>query len=318
MHLISKKTTNGIKAFAILIVVFGHYARFKQDPLPIASHIAYFGAAIFAFLSGYGQFISYRDKGLGSWGGYIRSRVKRVYVPFVIINILAIPVYGLQSGNNVISRILLGTDDSIMWYPVFIMFFYIFFGTIYCFKICEKAKLTLLFAVIIFSYIAMNICHMPSQWYTSIFPLIGGILIACNEDRVRQLRKSSSNLVIGSAVLILLLSAFFTRTINGTIKYFITGISGLSLVIFIFFGSIRLEMLIEKKVFGIISLIGMYSYWCYLVHMKVFAVIDKMMGTDGMISFLLFIVLTVLITAIVGIGWNRVKSKAVRFTEDCG
>lgn len=283
MHIIAKKTTDSIKGVAIIIVVIGHYARYMESPFPVASHIAYFGAALFAFLSGYGAIVSYKDKGIDAQG-YILGRIKRVYIPFIFINSLSVIVYGFNS-KSIVTRILLGIDDSAMWYVVFILGFYITFLAIYILKLEDYVKLTLLVGCLGGVYCIFVQHKIPSQWYTSIFPLIAGIFIANYEDVYKKLKKK-----IGfPAIALCIICAVAARNITGNLKYLITGLSGMYFSVAIIFlfelleDSEKIQTLMKR-----LACIGAFSYQCYLVHMKVFYLIDKFLGTGSVLSFFVY------------------------------
>ena len=306
-HLITKKTTNQIKAIAILVVVLGHYARFKQNPLHIASHAPYFGAALFAFMSGYGVFVSYKDHGLKKMGGYIIAKIKRVLFPFILINFVALPLYGLSIDSNYLDRILLGTDDSIMWYPVFIFGFYVIFASVYCTKLSETSKMILTFIFLAVTYLIMVLSNLASQWYTSIFPLLMGLLIGIYEEHFQRLSERKYVLLIVILFVSLIGSSIITRKTYDVVKYIVTGVSGASFALIVFFVSKAIETVFKNKGFRIIEVIGIYSYWGYLVHMKVFTVIERMLGTDGLLSFFLFVLITSAITALFGMMWEKMS-----------
>ena len=64
---IGKESTAIMKAMALFMVIVAHYYRFysRGSKLSALSSIGFFGAAVFAFLSGYGVTRSYNEKGFG-------------------------------------------------------------------------------------------------------------------------------------------------------------------------------------------------------------------------------------------------------------
>ena len=64
---IGKESTAIMKAIALFMVIVAHYYRFcaSKSRLSALSSIGFFGAAVFAFLSGYGVTKSYNANGFG-------------------------------------------------------------------------------------------------------------------------------------------------------------------------------------------------------------------------------------------------------------
>lgn len=304
MHLISKNMTNSIKAFAIIVVVIGHYARFKENPLPILSDTAYFGAAIFAFLSGYGTIVAYKDKGIGTSGGYLVSRLKRVYVPFVFVNLFAIPIYGINR-NNILERVLFGLDDPVMWYPIFIIGYSIAFVVIYCLDIKDRMKYMVHVIVLLAVYAVMVGFHIPSQWYTSILSLMAGMTIAEYEDKQNKSWLNLKVLII--SVAICALASITSRITSGNIKNLIISVSGMSCSVTIFYFFRWTEKFPPSKpLLMALSVIGTYSYWCYLLHMKVYEVVDRLIGTTGLLSFAAYLGGTIILTGVFALVSRRI------------
>lgn len=100
-HLISLRSTNLLKFFAILVVMTAHYYRYAdtESPLAVLGHFGFFGAALFAFLSGYGVCISYKRKGIvpGIAGNFLQ-KLRKCYLPFLLVNTVGVfLVYGFRA-----------------------------------------------------------------------------------------------------------------------------------------------------------------------------------------------------------------------------
>ena len=297
-HLIDRQTTNIIKSIAILIVVLGHYARFKNAPLPLASHIPYFGAALFSFISGYGTMLAYQDKKIGKWRAWIFGRIRRVYFPFLFINFLSVPLY---KTTDIIIQVFLGKNDDVMWYPIFIMGFYMMFAV--SMVMGRNIGCGLLCMIGFIFYVVLNISGVSSQYYTSIPALIAGGIIGRCENALGK----NSILKVFMAGFICLFSIFCSLKAETTVKYIFTSFSGafFSVLVFVLIMSCCKEWRWLK--FG--SVIGVYSYFAYLIHMKIFYVLDNVWGTDSLISFMLFLILTIIFTVLLQNIWMMVDRK---------
>ena len=107
---ISKEASNVLKGMAFLVIIVGHFYRFYATNYSIGvfKSIGFYGAVLFAFLSGYGITRSYEIKGF--FLGGILNKVKKIYIPFLLVNVLSVLlVYGnKKSAHKTMERILLG------------------------------------------------------------------------------------------------------------------------------------------------------------------------------------------------------------------
>lgn len=305
-HLIDHKMTNTIKGVAILIVVLGHYVRFMDNPLPLASHIPYFGAALFAFMSGYGTMVSYMSKKVQKWGEYFVRRVKRVFFPFLFINIIALPFYDWR---NPIRQIFLGANDDVMWYPIFIMGFYIAFAI--CFGVLsDKGLIGLCFFGVV-AYVIMVIFEISTQYYTSIFALLLGVIVARYEDLFGKRRNNFVPII----VLFLFTSIIIKLISEYEIKYLSTSIAGAMFSLLAFY---VVDVICRRlRILGFLSVIGTYSYFAYLIHMKVFDYIERLSGTEGFLPFLIFLVGTIVLTVLFQMIWTISEKSICKVIKKC-
>ena len=292
-HLIDKEKTDVIKGIAILIVVLGHYARFMSSPIPIASHVPYFGAALFAFMSGYGTMLSYLDNKPKNWVKWSVGKLERVLFPFIFTNVISLPLY---EKGNLIKQIFLGINDDVMWYPIFILGFYAAFE--FSYGLLEKKGIIVLWGIVFFLYAIMVFEEISSTYYTSILPLIVGVIIAKYEDMLR----GSKRWLILAASIVLIISILISVKGVDIVKYAFTGLAGamLSIIVFLMVQMTNSRLLLHE----LLHAIGCYSYFAYLVHMKVFFVVDKRIGTASIRSFILFIMCTLIITIILQKMWE--------------
>lgn len=291
-HIISKNETNALKGIAIIIVVLGHFARFSGSSIPLASHVSYYGAALFAFLSGYGTLISYIDHGEKINSLWFVNKLIRVYIPFVIVNVVSLPLYKAND-KSIIEKILLGSNDFIMWYPKFIMLFYFIFGVVVILHSKIRVKILLMAFTGIICYIVLAILKMDSQYYTSIFALLAGMWLALEE---KVFKKLNQTICLISISIITIVTALASLNTSGWIKYIFVSLSGMSCSILFLLTIINVRKF--TKVCTSFSLLGLYSYFCYLTHMKVFYMIDKYMVILSVPAFVTFVLGTIIVAYI--------------------
>jgi hypothetical protein len=252
-----------------------HYYRYAdvESPLSFIGHFGFFGAAMFAFLSGYGVCISYQRKGIGpSIAGNFLQKIKKCYIPFLLVNCISILfVYGFRFDKYLPLRILLGIDDGTMWYIPYIMAFYLVFAVIYAQKWSISVKNLILSVCICGQIIICMIMNVDSQWYTASGALLAGVLIAQTDSKFTENRIRFIFLLVNAMIFVVcsILTKSF-ESIEAISKTF-TIISGIGFSCIFFYGESFLDEFIiryERKLAFLLYL-GQNSLWIYCIHMKV-------------------------------------------------
>lgn len=268
-----------IKVIAILMVIVSHYYRFfsPESSANGLKSIGFFGASLFAFLSGYLCQLN-KDKVLKLGYIWLVKKIYTVFIPYVIVNILSLFVY--KSDMNIFSQIFLGSNDGVLWYVPFIMVFYI----IYFIIVSNDLPLCSLLYIGSAIYFLLQKCGADSQWYTSIGSLLLGIYCTKIKNKFKYILIFGSIFVISSVLAIkihefVLFKNLFTTMSGG----------GFCCVLYI------ISMNLPTKDFGgyvfnkCVSVINSSTYWLYLVHMKVGFVLKDLEGILSEISsYLIF------------------------------
>ena len=264
---LEQRQTQILKGIAILFVLVGHYYRYANinSSFSFLRSIGYFGAALFAFLSGYGIHTSYKNRGF--YKGWLFKRIIKIYIPFLLCNTVSLLVYGsCYGGKPILFRIMGGTDDFVMWYVPFIIAFYlIYFVSI---KLGKKFAgtfcLLCIVGVVFIEY--GEIVGMASQWYTSVGALLFGIALA--EMGIKNSSYTAIAVIGGALVGVIYISQRVSFIF--WIKNWSTIMAG---ILFSYILCQILQLLREnrvvKKIEAILSFLGGISYWIYLTHMKV-------------------------------------------------
>lgn len=119
---LSKQKTTALKGIAIVLIVLGHMGYIRWGGAG--------GVSLFLILSGYGI-----DKSTeNGFDSYWKKRFKKVWIPYVLITIIALIGKGLYDWRN-IALSLVGLDfgflvDKTMWFISYIMLWYLGY---YCF-----------------------------------------------------------------------------------------------------------------------------------------------------------------------------------------
>lgn len=257
----SREKTEILKGIAILIVIVGHYFRYTNlnNNLKIVGHIGFFGAALFAFVSGYGIMSSYEAKGIYShW--YVKKIVK-VYIPFLIVTLaynIILKKFIFNDYREYIG-ILYGLHDGTMWFIPWIMCFYLIFWILYSMKIADHSKLILFVSlVIVLTVILESRFPHESVWYTCNFSVLTGALL-------RKMKFKKKYLIILFSFFLftvfLLLSLKFRS--NLIIKNYSTLFSGS------FFCLALCSIPLTDNINYLLKPVGKYSFFIYLTEKKV-------------------------------------------------
>lgn len=273
----SLQGTKFLKGFAILLVVISHWYRFfdKDSPLSFLYHFGFFGAALFAFLSGYGVYVSYSQKGF--YRKYLYKKFCNVYLPFVIVNLF----FGITLYHDDFSKlsgvqdIFLGNNDTILWYVKYILCFYLLFYFI--FKYIEKDdafKFSILVVIAVLCVLVMQATKVGSVWYTSTGGLLLGVFTGMQqENNINSVKKLALYDVV---LFVTIITNHFSKSVFW--GDWATLFSGLA------FSGIMYTVITNKKIKELLSsgrvdwltkpilLIGSASYYIYILHMKILVI----------------------------------------------
>ena len=286
-----------------------HYYRYADTGASLAfvGHFGFFGAALFAFLSGYGTCISYQKKGIvpGIVGNFLQ-KLEKFYIPFLLVNIVGVfAVYGFRADSALPMRILLGTDDGAMWYLPYILIFYLLFSLIFSQKFSNIVKTEILGSAILIQIIICMILNIDSQWYTASGALLLGVVIAQIDFRQHE-KKVRIGLMIGSFLLLGVCSVLTKMTEDAVmISKSFTVLSGVGFSCFFFYLQSMLDDFLEKYekilLWGI--WLGQNSLWLYCIHMKVM----EIFYAHPSHLILVYLIVASVVSAMAAFSYNYVK-----------
>lgn len=255
---------NELKALAILLVLVGHFFG-KADVLHGLHSVGFFGAALFAFLSGYGTTISYLNKGIPDIKLWLIKKFYRIYLPMVFVNTIQYFVYGGQGGWFL--NIFWINNDGVLWYIPYVMVFNVLFGLLFYKTDNQVVSFLAMTMIGVVWFIITQRIGIASQWYTSTGALLLGMWFAKSE-----LSLEVNNTMIGVTLVLALISIYLSKKFVGIllIKDLTTLLSGIFFCWFIE----AIGRAIEEKtdIFSkrnYLSLIGRNSLWIYITHMLV-------------------------------------------------
>lgn len=238
--------------------------------------------------------ISYLTKGIPNLQEWLLKKIVNIYVPLVFINIVQ-QLFFYKGSKNIFLNIFWINNDPVMWYIPYILLYNVLFG-IFFWKLKDKDKgvISMLLIESIW-YIFAQHMGFGSQWYTSNGALFLGMFVANHEMSPKT--ESIIFLPIGGMTL---LNAYLSKRFASElyIKDLSTLLSGFFFTWFIFILFKKIEEKNGMVSKNIISYLGTYSLWVYIVHKKVLHYFTNLQPVYFPLFLLLSIVLSILIQKI--------------------
>lgn len=264
----SKSKSDLLKVCAIFFVVTAHYYRYVNNSscFSFFYHFGFYGAALFAFLSGWGVYYSYEKKGFYEF--WMVKKLVNIYIPFLLIQILAnMFIYHSKFNFSEIIGVFFVKNDGVMWYIPYIMIFYSIFYIIFKLRVSENEKIAIFTSVVIFQILVGILLDIPSNWYTSSGALASGVISSRFLKKYVSLKKIF--FIFGVFLIVSVLELYVKQVLF--ISNLLTTISGSFFCIIIYAlvsGNEIIESTSIVKVF--VSSFAKISFWVYMIHNKVF------------------------------------------------
>ncbi len=281
------ETCNCLKTVAVLFVLIGHYYRYAEiiSVSGVFRSVGFFGAALFAFLSGYGTCISYVHKGFGNKKHWLLRKVVRIYIPFLLVSFVSeITLYRVSGGGlkKMFFSILFNTSDPIMWYIFFVLIFNVLFLLVFSMLDKNKDKFWTAFLILMTAgVIQICICSnfgIGSQWYTSTGALLLGVFYAKLD---KQIKSFIGNIyrqygIIVCAAFGLVTMVYVSKVYNNCafLKDIAIIIAGMAFCTILYFVAIFFDKKTNAHILKSITLVGKMSLWIYLIHMKIMTILS--------------------------------------------
>lgn len=298
----TKNDTSIVKGIAILIVIISHWYRYAavESRFHFIYHLGFYGAALFSFMSGYGVYKSYVNRGF--YKNWMVKKILYVYIPYIIICVVAnIVVYKYYKFD--ISFLWGAGKDFTMWYVPWIMIFYILFRLVYGLNISKITKnIMLIIAYYVITQSLISLTNISSVWYTCNGALVAGVIIS-EYTTITSKRKSLMSMLLG--IVSSMLFAYLGIVTDNKNYYCIHGwaviISGVAFCISLYCLMIVLSNIIENTYLGnILASIGGISYYVYITHMKVLYFLSES-------NIIIFVILAIIIAYLVQKCFLKVK-----------
>lgn len=279
-------TTEELKGFAILAVVFAHIGYFLVNddrflfPLSIISGVA---VDIFLFLSGFGVTVSSLKNRFSIISFYVK-RLPRLFIPFWIILIVFLVLdffilkisYPWQTVFKDFLGIFTRADiyhdiNSPFWYFTLILFYYLAYPLIFNKKMpwVSAFIIYIISYLIVFQWNPTTISEVRNLYSVHLLPFPLGMAFAWGfskkdiiSNKLSNVAKAVNNSLFRYfAMAILLFVCVYTAIYSGVGNNEIVGYISTVTVLSIFF-----LFILKKFDIKLLGLFGIYSYEIYLMH----------------------------------------------------
>lgn len=281
----------------------------------------------FFMLSSYGLVKTLKNKNV-SFKTYLHKRIKKVYFPYFLINIIVILLCGFNiptfNTANPVATFLsspglwdyfcymsgLKMIDSILWFVNLQLFCYIIIFIL--FKVVKNNFLLVLSSFIIVALYILIAIYLQWGSYTYVgilgFPI--GVFWATYENEI----KINSKIIRLIIITLLLLTIIWCISIQDNSSFFVKYISCYLLIIWSCLAIYILKDSMLSRNFKSLAFLGAISYEFYLVHMKVISFFHTrlLVITDSIIYNPLFLMI---ISILLAYALNFIISSIYKISE---
>ena len=306
--MITKNTSKWFRGLAILMVLISHYAEWNvTTPIlegfrSFACKLGIYGVNIFFLMSGYGLIKSIDKKVIDS--DFVKKRIIMVYFPyFIIIGLLSLIDGSLNSFKNII-QFIIGYD---YWFMMNLFVFYILFILIWK---CGKAKIAFITLGILFYSFVLYQNDYADFWIVSNFSFLIGIYTAMYEEKIYPVfYKMKSKLTLLVSFILFICGACYFNHIDKNIIWQILICIAFTFIVLI------LSTMIQKNG-KLLALIGTYSLYIYLLHTRIYFIMEPLFQKWHCLSKVTAIVIfTLIISIVIGYAFQYIINRMMKLTK---
>lgn len=276
------------------MIAIHHYVHFASNShnivtYIISAHFGYLFVSLFFLLSAYGLTEAESAK-RQSFGLFLKKRLFKICQPFIIMNIIALAIYGLVGYRTFSAKdVFLYTFgikliDPVCWYILVSLMLYIFFWISFQFKRnCYRVAVLLLLSVL-YMLAGHFYFHLPENIYMSVLSFPLGMSLSLYKEQIWQWIRNRYFLVYNAVYVFAILAVAFGFHKLGINMFQTICMSFILVPTYLF---ISYKDVLKLKV---LDFFGNISYEIYLVHMKVLVLMRLFIsGYTNLASFMLLV-----------------------------
>jgi membrane-bound acyltransferase YfiQ involved in biofilm formation len=294
----SKENTNELKGIFILLVAFAHITQRMNPtigimPLVLGGNLA---NAMFLFISGYSIMESFRRK-RDYLKGFAFKRLHRVYMPFVIVNLVILVFYNLALGESYTLKdfvvysleIKYLSTGSALWYIIATLYLYLAFYIAFKYFKAKHSLVVLTFLTLLY-VVFCKYLHVGIWWYNTALCFPVGAYLSYKKDLIINFIKNNYiKTFTVSLVGCMITFISFIHPLKGQLIWNVA----FTMFFSIFVISAMLKINLNSKVY---KFLGEISYEMYLTHMMLLFIYFKLVHLSGSYSVYLFLLGSIILS----------------------
>lgn len=316
MDMIQAKMIKGILSILIMLGHIFTNSNILITPFSLVIiSVGFLCVGMFFFYSGFGLGISYKRKE-SYLDTFLIKKLKEIYIPFVLMNILYYIILELLVGKKdfsikeiVITASGYNLINGISWYVVAIIYFYLLF--FFCFKYFTKIRYLMFFlSMLLYYYICLKYNNSATWLRVSIFPIFLGMLYSEYKEKIDIILKNNYMTLVCSCLA--LFNFFYLVRFNRVKDLLKISMSDFyfSEITVIFFCFLIILGLMKIKLQNKTTLkIGEISFEIYLYHGLFIKIFKALKIENTFIYVLLCVVSTLILSVII----KKLHSKVIKF-----
>ena len=290
--------TQTLKGLFCIVVALVHTPPAYQNPVQdLIGSFAYIGVTFFFMSSAYGLKYGYDHK-KNYLEHFWRNRLGSIFIPMLLANILFCFVNALYSSPDAFNvRSILHINAWVKMLLLFYALFYLVYKVFAHEKYSLVRDIVLCVLVVAVSIAGRCVSHrIAGVWPTECLGFLYGILLARFLNPVKKMLSQAKNRhTIAFLFFTVLLGVLYLKFkyINVWGDYLLKIILGIAILCTLFLVTGKFQIGNKVSLF-----LGTISYEIYLIHEKVYALLDRMVtGMDSGMFIMLSLALTVGISA---------------------
>lgn len=287
---------------AIMMVIAAHYSNYlyaltENRIWNLMNKLGRYGVALFFLVSGYGLIYSIKGKDLDYH--FLLRRMKCLYLPFIIMQLLALTYIGIPNNQMSVKDWIYYFIGVSYWYVPVIFFLYCTFYI--AMKYFKKYREPVLFLLVTLLNIVLALMGCAEWWYLTNYVFCLGVFLAIHEKNQKINFLHITVLFFIGFVISSILYSKITATLPHDLFKIMAAICFAGCIWFLY---ALIPFRIHLKP---ISYIGKCSFYIYIFHVQALNLLQKYT-----IDSYVVIILSIFIVILISILFDKIITRIIK------